>query len=196
MWLLRKVVAKISPQSFWRMYAKDFFLDPWQHAIFPQQKDLLRFIKKNKVHTILEAGCGFGRNLQYLVEHGVPATHLHGVDITSSLLKKACQVPILKQAVLESADVLNLPYQNNNFDLVFTHGLLMHIPPKKIEKAFRELIRTSRKYVVIYEEVSKQGNINTYTYGHDYFQLAKTYKLKMLFSIVDNRKLLWMHLEK
>jgi hypothetical protein len=43
--------------------------------------------------------------------------------------------------------VLDIPFKSDFFDLVFTSGLLIHIPPSKIEDAIREVTCCSSRYI-------------------------------------------------
>lgn len=59
----------------------------------------------------------------------------------------------------ESISVGNLydiPYIDNAFDVVFTSGVLIHIPRKGLEKAIQEMARVSSKYVMMIEYESKE----------------------------------------
>ena len=191
MWWLRKLISKFSPQLFWWLYSRDFYADPWQHGIYEEHLDLLRFVRKYKPKNILEIGCGFGRNLEYLISGGVPVKSLTGTDFTGRLLQLAKSK--LKNVSLIRADASKQPFPDASFNLAFTHGLLMHIPPAKINQAFSEIIRVSKKYILIYELVNFT---NQYTFDHDYVKLAKDYNLKVKFKFIDKRDLIWLHLEK
>jgi len=43
--------------------------------------------------------------------------------------------------------VLDIPFKDNYFDLVFTSGLLIHISPSDIKKAIRQIYRCTKKYI-------------------------------------------------
>jgi len=191
MWWLRKIICNFSPHLFWRLYARDFYADSWQHGIYEQHRDLLKFIKINKPKKILEIGCGFGRNLEFLINHGVKPDQLTGTDFTPELLQIAKSK--LKNVGFFQADATNQPFSDHSFDLVFTHGLLMHIPSAKINQVFTELVRVGRKYILLYEQV---GFTNQYTFSHDYIKLAHQLDLQVKFKFKDKRDLLWLHLAK
>ncbi len=56
-----------------------------------------------------------------------------------------------------------LPFRSASFDLVYTQGCLMHVPPPQ-NKAFQsELARVSRHYVVHTEEFAD----SVHTFAHD-----------------------------
>ncbi len=183
---------------FWAMYAPEFYQDRWQHRIFPQHFWLLNIIRKTKPQTILEAGCGFGRNLQFLIGQGIDPKKLTGIDFSSPLLQKARQT--LSSAVkLNQGKLQRLPYKKNQFDLVFTHGVLMHLPPSQIKTALGELIRITRSWLILIEEVTPGSNpckINSFTWSHDYVGLINQYNLKILDQRQDKYHLIWLWLKK
>ena len=61
----------------------------------------------------------------------------------------------------------DIPFKDNYFDLVFTSGVLIHIAPKNLTKAIKEIIRVSNKYIFGFEyfsekceEIEYRGNKN------------------------------------
>lgn len=94
------------------------------------------------VRSALEVGCNIGLNLTRMVEAGVDAT---GVDVNARALEAArSRLPGLR--FIEAA-AYELPFENESFDLVFTCGVLIHIPPEARPRALDELLRVSRRYV-------------------------------------------------
>ena len=140
--MLRSLLAAINLRFFWEFNAGRFGRETWQNRIFPQHRWLLKQIVKFRPGSILEAGCGFGRNLNWLIKQGVKQEILTGVDFSARLLFQA-QLP--HSVKLIQANVLNLPFSANHFDLVFTHGLLMHLSPRNLTPAFKELFRVTKK---------------------------------------------------
>ena len=91
--------------------------------------------KKNLTDKIvLDLGCGTGRLTGNLLERGASVI---GVDVSREMLnilkKKFPQV----ETVL--ADVENLPFEDNRFDLVMANFLIVHL--KDLDLAFREIYR-------------------------------------------------------
>lgn len=159
---------------FWYFYADEFYRDQWQHRIFPQHHWLLKLITSHRPKTILEVGCGFGRNLKFLLDHGIKPQQLTGVDFSASLLRHI-NIPHIK---LFQASAQKLPFPDRHFDLVFTHGLLMHISSP--QKSIAELIRVSRKWLIIIEETRRHSQkLNSFTWAHDYPKLFQSLPVKI-----------------
>ena len=94
-------------------------------------------IENYGIKSVLEVGCNTGTNLAQM-----EAPLRMGVDVNQHALD---QVP--GGIWTTHADATKLPFAANDFDLVFTFGVLIHIPPDEIEQAMREIVRVSRRYV-------------------------------------------------
>lgn len=168
--LLKMFRKKYEPEKFWDDWAMDFMKDPWQVKIHPQHKWLLSIIKKQKPNSILEIGCGFGRNIKFLIENGVKSSSIVGIDISPNMVRFAKQYVDNSRVKLFVSNLRNFK-TNKKFDLVFTHGVLMHVQKDQIEEAINKLIDLSKKDVVLVEQNYKANN--NYTFIHDFKKLLK-----------------------
>ena len=116
---------------------------------------------KPRPRSILEVGCGYGRLLRMLWDAGY--RNLAGVDMSIASLVEARKC-LPDEVPLVTADVTDrLPFTSKNFDMVFTSGVLMHVPPGMFPKAVGECIRVARTWVVHCEDTRKGYP----KYGHD-----------------------------
>lgn len=108
-----------------------------------KQEDLDRFIsyfyqidtiKKLNPKTVLEIGIGNKTVSNYL--------KYHGFKITTCDFNKNINPDYI-------ADVRNLPFQDNSFDVVMACEILEHIPYQDLTKALSNLHKVTKKYVVI-----------------------------------------------
>jgi ubiquinone/menaquinone biosynthesis C-methylase UbiE len=89
--------------------------------------------------NILEVG--FGSGLTFLNLSGM-YEKIYGLDLT-------CNVEDVKQVfaargvhpILRNGDVLEMPYEDNQFDTVLLISILEHLKPRELEQAFREIQR-------------------------------------------------------
>lgn len=192
--MLKKILAKINLNWFWEADAPGLAADDWQKQIFPQHFWLLGQIKRLKPKRIMEAGCGFGRNLKFLIDGGVKPEILTGADISPKLL---AQAGLPKSVRLVRANVLNLPFSDRCFDLVFTHGLLMHVHPRRPGQAVLELARVTKKYLILIEEIrSRPERLNYFTWAHDYDKIIARLPFKVLIKKRGPHLLVWYLLKK
>jgi ubiquinone/menaquinone biosynthesis C-methylase UbiE len=98
--------------------------------------------------TILDVGCGAGHYLRSF-KNAIPARFSYtGADLTPlyiDLARKAfADQPDVR---FEVADVFNLPFADQQFDIVHCSNVLLHLP--SIRKPLQELCRVARKHVLI-----------------------------------------------
>lgn len=98
------------------------------------------------IETILEVGCNVGGNLLGFAVVGRDLAKMTGVDVNVGALSRLD--PRIK-GVRGSAAKIPLP--NDYADLVFTCGMLIHVPSGDLDKVFDELVRVSARYVLTVE---------------------------------------------
>jgi pseudaminic acid biosynthesis-associated methylase len=101
---------------------------------------------------ILEVGCNIGNQLLCLQKMGFD--NLYGIepqDYAFELARKR-----LKGIQIIRGNIFDIPFKDRFFDLVFTSGVLIHISPRNIKKALKEIYRCSRKYIWGYEYYSEK----------------------------------------
>lgn len=93
--------------------------------------------------SFLEVGCNIGNQLGLLARAG--KADLTGMDIQFEALRHAAaSEPSLK---LVAAGAPALPFKESAFDVVFTSGVLIHIPPEHLKSLMMEMLRCSRRYI-------------------------------------------------
>ena len=110
---------------------------------------------------VLEIGCGLGTDGAQFAEAGANYT---GVDLTEAavaLSRKRFELFDL-QGKFQTADAEGLDFEDETFDLVYSHGVLHHTPD--IEKAVREIHRIlrprGRAVVMLYHRGSYNYRVN------------------------------------
>lgn len=165
------------PREFWDNWAPTFMNDEWQVQTHPQHTWILKKIKRIKEGKILEIGCGFGRNIKFLIENNISPNRLVGIDISPNMLIKAEELINNKKVKLVESDALSLPFVDKIFSAVLIHGVFMHIKPKDIDKGIKEAIRVSKKYIL---QVEQNYGGNKYTFVHNYKKLYKKNDAKII----------------
>ena len=107
-------------------------------------RNLVNITKAKTVDSILDVGCGEGFTLNRLNEHGI-GKRLEGLDYSKDAIALGKKTyPDIK---ITQGSIYKLPYQNNSFDLVLCTEVLEHL--QNPEQALKELVRVSKKYLVI-----------------------------------------------
>lgn len=91
---------------------------------------------------VLEVGIGEGAEAEQLIRQGA---RYSAIDLTAEAVERTTTRLMLRQLPHEQiaqASVLEIPFPDNNFDVVFSHGVLHHVPD--IVQAQREIARVLR----------------------------------------------------
>lgn len=102
---------------------------------------------------VLEVGCAHGENLRHLTRR-LPAHHLWGADLNTTALAAVPRVAPGVNAVW--AVGRELPFRDRFFDLVFTVGLLIHMPDDALAIVMSEIVRCSRRWVLCGEYYAEE----------------------------------------
>jgi pseudaminic acid biosynthesis-associated methylase len=106
------------------------------------------------ITSVLEVGANVGINLIALRQILGPEARLSAVEPNP----EACEVLRRNaEARLESVfetDAYRIPVDDNSFDLTFTNGVLIHVPPARLPDAMREIVRVSKRFVLTSEYFS------------------------------------------
>lgn len=176
---MERLLRPYHPRAYWERRGATFADEAYQRALHAQHEVLEAIIVRERPSSIVEVGCGFGRNLRFIQEISARngfAIHLVGVDFSDSMLSSARSfLGPLDGVSLVQGDALALPFGDKSFDVVLLHGVLMHIRPQDVPVALREIGRVGVRKAVLMEEYSRaaevQGRsirINYFTYGHPY----------------------------
>ena len=110
---------------------------------------------------VLEIGCGLGTDGAQFAKAGADYT---GVDLTEAavdLARKRFAVSALP-GTFKLADAENLEFENESFDLVYSHGVLHHTPntARAVSEIWRVLRPGGRALVMLYHRDSYNYRVN------------------------------------
>lgn len=129
--------------EFGSAYTRRNLYDPKAHAEF------FKKILPTDIVTCLEVGTNVGNNLEAL-----ESLNLHAIGIEPNAT--AIKIGLENGRHIVQGMGQSLPWPDNTFDLVFTAGVLMHIPDYKA--VMREIWRVSKKYVLSIEYLAEDGD--------------------------------------
>jgi ubiquinone/menaquinone biosynthesis C-methylase UbiE len=114
--------------------------------------------------SVLEIGCGLGTDAIRFARAGANYT---GVDLTErsiELVQRRFDFENLR-GHLQTADAENLPFADETFDLVYSHGVLHHTPDteRAINEARRVLKPGGTAMVMLYHKNSYNYRVNIMT---------------------------------
>lgn len=108
--------------------------------------------------TVLDAGCGSGDVVRYLLSKGYDAK---GIELSGSVLKDFAD-DLLKKDIVQQGSLTKLPYKDNEFDVVFSSEVLEHINEEDISKVVEEFSRVCKGIVFLTISLRPSSNFNKY----------------------------------
>ncbi|HZR22195.1 MAG TPA: pseudaminic acid biosynthesis-associated methylase [Vicinamibacterales bacterium] len=109
---------------------------------------------RRQIGSVLEVGANVGINLIGLRAALGEAVSLHALEPNAAACAALRTNADVRLAEVIEADASRIPAADGSFDLVFTNGVLIHIPPDALPQAMREIVRVSRRYVLCSEYFS------------------------------------------
>ncbi|MBI1322864.1 methyltransferase domain-containing protein [bacterium] len=114
--------------------------------------------------SILEVGCGYGKQLEAIrsaVGDHIPLT---GIDFSPTQLRLAAErLADVDHLTLVLGDGQRLPFPDGAFDLVLTSAVILHNEPEIADRMRAEIVRVSRRWCVHNEDTDETYN----RYGYD-----------------------------
>lgn len=107
-------------------------------------KQMLRDLTDLPINSILDAGCGEGFTLDRLLKANI-GSNLTGVDHSRAAVNLGKE--LFPGFDLKVGDIYNLQFDDDSKDLVICTEVLEHLEYPR--KALGELVRVSRKYLVL-----------------------------------------------
>jgi pseudaminic acid biosynthesis-associated methylase len=136
---------------------------------------------RTNIESVLEVGANIGINLAALRTVLPKGARVSALEPNPAACKRLRGDASLALAEVLETDAYKIPAPDAHYDLVFTKGVLIHIPPARLEQAMREIVRVSRRYVLCAEyfshtpeEVPYRGNTGMLwkrDFGAEYLRL-------------------------
>ena len=184
-----------------RSFYKDVFLQRANDELptMESQKACMKIMSEKlrvKNPSILDIGCGSAYFLNTLSK--VYNKYIYkGVDFNKEYLQIAEKVfaKKIKNGIVsfDQADAQNLPFKDNQFEIVYSVNTFPHIP--NIRQAISEAIRVSKKYILIRMLIANETTIIKKSLNNDIdedgnptdYMLVNTYSMEYLEKIIDSK---------
>lgn len=136
----------------YNQHADDFWAGTRDHDVRQNIKALLQHIDGKPPFTVLDFGCGPGRDLKTFAALGHVAVGVEGAArfVTMARAYSGCEV--WQQDFLK----LNLP--DNYFDGVFANAALFHVPSQELSRVLLELRATLKPLGVLFSSNPRGRN--------------------------------------
>ena len=132
--------------------ADDFWQGTRDHDVAQNIEALLQAIEAKPPFTILDFGCGPGRDLKVFAALGHVAVGLDGAARFVAMARdySGCEVWL--------QDFFKLDLPDKYFDGVFANATLFHVPSQELPRVLRELFATLKPGGVLFSSISRGEN--------------------------------------
>src|ERR1700704_783669 len=113
--------------------ADDFWAGTREPDVSQNIAALLQYIEGDPPFTILDFGCGPGRDLKAFAQRGHVAVGLEGAADFAAMARAHSGCEVWQQ------DFLKLDLPDRYFDGVFANASLFHVPAQELPRVLREL---------------------------------------------------------
>ena len=139
--------------------ADDFWVGTRDHDVSQNIAALLQFIEGTAPFTILDFGCGPGRDLKTFAELGHRAIGLEGAARFAEMARAHSGCEVWQQ------DFLTLDLPESHFDGVFANAALFHVPTQELARVLRELHATLKPNGVLFSSNPHGQNEEGWNHG-------------------------------
>ena len=132
-------------------YTKRNMVD-WRKRV-PFWKDIM---DRTGARSVLEIGCNAGWNLTAIKQVAPWVGITWGLDVNESALKKATAAGLTVHQGTSAEAVENwVTKEGMSAELVFTAGVLIHVPPTDLEQMMKDIIALSNHWILAIEYESE-----------------------------------------
>ena len=113
---------------------------------------------------VLEAGCGAGRFTEVLLKKGAT---LVSADLSSAVEVNIENFPVSDKHIVIQADINDMPYADESFDIVLCMGVIQHTPsPEQTIESLYKLVKKGGSLVIDHYNFTRSS----------FFRLASVYR--------------------
>ena len=170
--------------NYWIQRGKGYLMEFQNHP-----RAITRFRKKHEklildvlgaqkpFKSVLEVGCGFGRITRLILATFPDIEKYTAIDISPDQIRNAKHIansPLVEFQIINYED---MDWELNEFDIVLSVELLMHIPPERVGMYLSKMVLQAKKAVVNADwyDDNKVGECKGgYCFIHPYKELYNT----------------------
>ena len=148
--------------------AEDFWTGTRDHDVSQNISTMLQYIEGNPPFTILDFGCGPGRDLKVFTELGHIAIGLEGATRFAEMASAHSGCEVWQQ------NFMNLKLPGSHFDAVYANASLFHVPSQELPRVIQDIYACLKPGGVLFSSNPHGHNEEGWNHGRygSYHDLA------------------------
>src|SRR5256885_16502674 len=138
--------------AFSDRFARAFWNGTRDHDVSQNYAAFLDAIEADPPYSILDLGCGPGRDLSYFRSLGHEAVGLDGSQQFAAMARSHSKCEVLHQ------DLLAMQLPESRFDGAFANASLFHVPSQELPRVLLELFKTLKPHGVLFSSNPRGTN--------------------------------------
>jgi pseudaminic acid biosynthesis-associated methylase len=144
--------------ELWRSNFGNDYTERNTRATLPAREHLWKQLLPLHCESVLEIGANIGLNLEAISQRS--SCQMFATEPNDMARAKLEALNICQTVTADTADFLSFP--DDTADLVFTSGVLIHIPPGNLIHSMQEMYRTAKRWIICGEYFAPQEEMITY----------------------------------
>jgi SAM-dependent methyltransferase len=138
--------------AYYDQFARAFWNGTRHHDVSQNYVAFLDAIEGDPPYSILDLGCGPGRDLSHFRSLGHEAVGLDGSQEFVAMARSHSQCEVLHQ------DFLAMQLPESRFDGIFANASLFHVPSQELPRVLLELFQTLKPRGVLFSSNPRGNN--------------------------------------
>ncbi len=143
--------------AYYDQFARAFWNGTRHHDVSQNYAAFLDAIEGDPPYSILDLGCGPGRDLIHFRSLGHEAVGLDGSQQFVAMARSHSQCEVLHQ------DFLAMQLPESRFDGIFANASLFHVPSQELQRVLLELFQTLKPRGVLFSSNPRGNNEEGFT---------------------------------
>ncbi|HUS51484.1 MAG TPA: class I SAM-dependent methyltransferase [Candidatus Paceibacterota bacterium] len=198
--ILDKIFGTKINEVYWKF--RHIFDSSWAESYIskenikhPHREILIEKISAYRPFSkVLEIGCASAPNL-YLLAKKFPETKFYGIDISKKAIetgKHFLKKENISNIFLKASKAENiLEFSDKSIDLIFTDAVLIYEDPKRIVPLIRNMIKVSKKAIILCEQHTESSQYYKDHWVHNYKKLFSKFVSKEKIKITKIQSDVW-----
>lgn len=110
--------------------------------------------------SVLEVGANVGQNIAALAE--LTSAEISAVEPNANARARLAERGLIPAERIHNATAQNLPFADGSYELAFTYGVMIHIPPDDLLACCKEIHRVSSRFILCSEYLADQPTEKPY----------------------------------